>query len=128
MRHAHRPVSEIRKCDNRPPADSQHPTQYTQRIARFLQSLAENHVIECALGIIVQAGFQISLIDRYAASDRLLHARARQFDAASIDLLVLPQPGQQLAFAASEIEDACPWFDQLAYDGVVAAAKDFMHR
>ena len=46
------PVAEIRECDDRAMADAQHLLQNLQRLADFLQRLAENDVIERVVGIV----------------------------------------------------------------------------
>ena len=52
-------------------------------------------------------------------------AGACQLHAAPVDVLVVAQPREQLAFAAAQIEDARPRLNQFADDRVIAAAKNF---
>src|SRR5580693_8247039 len=92
MRHTNAPVSEIRERDNGPRTDPQHAAQHPQRIARLLQSLAEDDVIESPVGIIVERGFEIALVYGNSACDSLLRASARLLYAARVHLLVVAQP------------------------------------
>jgi hypothetical protein len=73
--------------------------------------LGENRVVEHLLGIIVDRGFEIALINRNAARDRLLHTRASQLHTAPVDLFIFFQPRQQFALSASQIEHARARFD-----------------
>src|SRR6476661_661906 len=72
MRPTHAPMAEIGECHDGMPPDAQHALQNLQRVAGFLQSLAEDYIVERAVGIIFERGFEIALIHRYAARDSLL--------------------------------------------------------
>ena len=109
-------MAEVRKRDDRPPAHAQHLLQHLQRGARFLQRLAQDHVIERLVRIIREALIDIALIDRNAPRNRAAHLRRRNLHAAREHLLMFRQPGQQLAFAAAEIEHAAAGLDDLADD------------
>src|SRR5579872_1766100 len=127
MRQPHPPVAEIRKRDDPALRDPEHPLQYPERIPGLLQSLAEDRVIERAIGIIVQRRFQIALIHGNPARDSFLHACAGHLDAARIYILVFAKPREELALAAPQVEHASLGLYQLADDGVVAASVDFTH-
>ena len=66
-------------------------------------------------------------LNRHAARNRLLHARAGHLDAAPVDFLVIPQPSEQLAFAAPQIEHARPRLDQFANDRVIPPPEHVKH-
>ena len=97
--------------------------KHFERRACFLQSLAEDDVIESLIGQVGQGFFEIAVKYRNAAGDGPLRLWPGDLDASRIHMFVRRQPRQQLAFAAAEIEDAGVGFNQFADDGVVAAAK-----
>ena len=99
-------MPEIRKCDNRALAHAQHLPQQRPRMLRFLQGLAQHHVIERVLGIVGESLVDIALIYRNAACDRALHPTPVQLDTARVYILLRRQPLQQLTFATAQIEHA----------------------
>src|SRR5215470_6831605 len=127
VRESYRPVSKVRESDDRSLAHAQHVAQYLEWLARFLQGLAENHVIESVVGQVRQRVFEVAVKNRDAARDGLLRSRARNLDATRVYVLVLSEPVQQLAFATSQIEHASVGLDELADDRVIAAAEQLRH-
>src|SRR5215471_9400811 len=112
VRESYRPVSKVRESDDRSLAHAQHVAQYLEWLARFLQGLAENHVIESVVGQVRQRVFEVAVKNR---------------DATRVYVLVLSEPVQQLAFATSQIEHASVGLDELADDRVIAAAEQLRH-
>src|SRR5438105_3697384 len=106
MSEAYGPVTEIRECHNRMFSDAQHLAEYFQRRARFLESLAEDHIVERLIGQIRERLFNIAMENRHAAADRLAHFRARDFDPPRVYVFLLGEPRQQLSLAAAQIQNA----------------------
>src|SRR5262249_54418777 len=77
------------------------------------------------IGIVGERLIDVALEDRDPAGDGALHFRARNLDASRIHALVLRQPLQQFAFAATEIEHTRFRLHDFADDRVVAAAQQF---
>ena len=80
---------------------AQHFAQHFERGARFLQGLAQDHIIEGLVGKIGQRVLNVAVKNRDAAGNGLPHFRAFNLHAACIHALVLGQPGQQFAFATA---------------------------
>ena len=125
QRKPDRPVAEIRKRHDGAPAHAQHLAENPERVASLLQGLAEDHVIERVIGIILEHFVDVALIGRHAARDGPLHLGGRDLNAARIHSLVLGQPVEQLAFAASEIQHLAIRLDDVADDGEILAAQQF---
>src|SRR5436190_19875362 len=125
---AHSPVTEIRKCHDRPPSNAQHLSQDFERMTALLQRLAENHVIEGAIRIVCQTFVDIALIRGYTARDCSLHLAARDLNAARFDTFVRGQPLQQFTLAAAEVEHTRARLDNFPYDCVIAASEQFANK
>src|SRR6202521_2152783 len=73
-------------------------------MAGRLQRLRQDHVVEGIVGVVDQIGVGCALDDRESLGDALVHALARNLDAAAVDAAPLRQDPQQLAVAASHVE------------------------
>ena len=94
-------MAEIREGHDAPAPHAQHFAQHPPRLPRFLQGLAEDHVIEGVVGIVGQPLIDIALKHGDPARDRAAHFLARDLDAARIHVLVRGQPMQQFALATA---------------------------
>src|SRR5258708_2731855 len=99
-------MAEIREGHNSMSSDAQHLAQHFQRRARFLQSLAEDHIIERLIGQIRERLFNIARTTRSASSNRLALFRARDSDPPRIDIFLRGEPGEHLSRAAKKRADA----------------------
>src|SRR5205085_12121740 len=90
--------------------------------------LAQDDVIENPVRIILQAMIDIALINRNTPGDCALYALSVQLDPACFHSLVLLQPREQFAIAATQIEYACLWLDQFADDCVIRTAEYTMDK
>ena len=103
------------------PADAQHVLDHDARLARGLQGLREDHVVEGIVGIVRQVGVGVALDHREALGDAFIDAFTRQLDAAAIDIARLRQEPQQLAVAAADVEDLRAVLDHVGDDQQVDA-------
>src|SRR5580692_912433 len=127
MRQANAPVAKIRKGDDGAASHAQHILKHLERRSCFLQSLAEDHIIETLIGKVGEGFFKIAVKYRNAARDGALRLGSGDLHAARIHMFVGRQPFQKFAFAAAEVEHAGVGFDQFADDGVVAAAEQLAY-
>src|SRR6185437_3470075 len=116
-------MGEIRKRHDAMAADAQHLPKYFQRLAGFLQRLAEDDVVEDIVRVIGKSLLDIALKNGDAARNSALDQRSRDLDTARIDAFVRGKPCEQLAVAATEIEHFCSRLNNVADDGVVAAPE-----
>src|SRR4029077_10960312 len=100
------PVREVGERHDGPLADPQHLAQHLARLARGLQGLAQDHVVERIVGIVAQVGVGVALDHRQAVGHAGVDAGLAQFHAARVDLLEVHQIGQERAVAAADIERA----------------------
>ena len=77
VRQAHGPVAEVGESHNHAVSDAQHLPQHGERVVRLLQRLAEDDVIERAVGVFADAGFDVALVDGDAAGNGALGVGAR---------------------------------------------------
>ena len=100
---AHFPVAEIRKRHDGAVANAQQVFQHHARLARCLQGLRQDHVIERIVGIVDQIGVGVALHHRQSLGDAAVDALARQLDAAAVDAARFQQT-KQIALAAADVE------------------------
>src|SRR5262245_6841618 len=100
------PVSEVREGHTCVTTDAQHVFQHDTRLARRLESLRQNDIVEGVVRIIGKVRVGIALDHRQSFGDTLIHALARQLNATPVDAARLRQQPQQLAIAAADIEHA----------------------
>ena len=93
--------------------DPQHVLQHLARLARRLQGLRQDHVVEGVVGIIGKVGVGVALDHREPLGDAVVDALARNLDAAAVDVLGLGQEFQQLAVAAADVEHPRAGLDHL---------------
>ena len=127
MRQPDAVVAEVGEGDDGALAHAEHVTEHLQGMARLLQGLAEDDVIEGLVRVVVEAGFDVALIDGSPAGDRGLDEVRQQFYATGVDIFVLHQPGDQFAIAAAEVEDARAGRDDGRDDLIVEPAQDILH-
>ena len=87
-------------------ADAQHLPQHPARLARRLQGLAQDHVVEGVGGIVAQVGVGVALDHRQPARHAGVDAGLADLDAARVDPLEVQQLGEQRAVAAADVERA----------------------
>ena len=87
------------------PPDAQHVLNHFARLARRLQSLRQDDVVERIIRVIGEVSVGIALDNREAFGDRRVHALARELDAAPINTAQLEQT-QKLAITAADVEHA----------------------
>ena len=116
-------MAEIGERHDGAPADAQHMLEHAARIARRLNGLRENDIVEGVVGIIGEVGVGVALDDRQPLGDAIADALARQLDAAPVGLAAQFQQVQQRAVAAAYIEDARPGLHHGGDQNEVDAAK-----
>ncbi len=104
-------MAEVGEADDDLPADSGQGTEETGRLEDLLQGLAEDHVVETAVGIVLDLGVQIALQDAEAPAMQKAAFSLSCSMPVPITCLVGGKPGQQVAVAAAEIEDPAALFD-----------------
>ena len=102
------PMAEIGERHDGPPSDPQQVFENDLRLARRLDRLRQDHVVEGIVRIIRQIRVGIALDDRQSLGEAGVDAFARDLDAASVDTLAVPQERQQIAIAAADIEHREP--------------------
>src|SRR5580704_13735592 len=123
MRQPHAPVAEIRECYDGLASHAEHFTQHFKRCARFLKGLAEDYIVERLIGEIGECVLDVAMKNRNAAPYGLPHLSALNLHPTSIHVLILGEPGQQLALPAAEVQHARIGLDDFADDGVVAPSE-----
>ena len=113
-------MAEIRERHDRVAADAQHVLEHDARLARRLQRLRQDHVVERVVGIVGEIGVGVALDHGEALGDAFVDALARQFDAAAVDAARL-QELEQLAVAAADVEHARAGLDHLGDQQMVDA-------
>ena len=103
---AHAPMAEIRERHDGPAADAQQVFEHDLGLARRLDRLRQDHVVERIVGIIRKVGVGIALDDRQSLGEARVDAFARNLDPAPVDALAVPQQSQEIAVAAADIEHA----------------------
>ncbi len=82
-------------------------------LPRGLQGLRQDDVIERVVGIVAKVGIGVALDHGQTLRDALVHALARQLDAAPVDIAALAQKPEQFAVAAADVEHLRPALDHL---------------
>ncbi len=72
-------------------ADALHRAQHFLRIARGLDRLAQDHIVEGVVRVVREVGVGIALNDRQPARHAGVHAFLAQFDAAPVDVFLACQ-------------------------------------
>src|SRR5882724_3695519 len=109
------------------PANTQHVFQHDARLSRRLQGLRQNDIVEGVVRIVCKVRVSIALDHCQALGDALIHALARQLDAAPVDVTRLRQQSQQFAIAATDIEHARTALDHLGDQQQVDARTAARH-
>ncbi len=118
---ADRIMAEIGEADDDLSADPRQGVQQPCRLENLLQGLAENDVIEAAVGIVIHLFVEVALQDAQTPGDAGRRLGRVLLDAGTDDLFIVGQPGQKVAVAAAEVEDAAAGFDGRGDDPQVKA-------
>src|SRR3546814_7789764 len=86
-----------------------------------LQRLGHHHHVEAVAGEVAQAQVEVLLDDVDARVDAGGDVVRVDFQAVAADLLVIAQPGQQLAIAAAEVENSAAGRNPLLDDVQIGA-------
>ena len=73
-------------------ADAQHVLEHEPRLARRLQGLRQDNVVEGIVGIVFEVGVGVALDHRKPLGDAFVHALARQLDATAVDAAAFQKP------------------------------------
>ena len=106
QRQAHAPVGEVGKADERPAADAQQLVEHHVGPRGGLQRLAEDRVVERAVGIVGQVAVGVALDHRQAARDAALDRLGVDLHAAGVAAALGLQDRHQLALATADVEHA----------------------
>src|SRR5690606_9682665 len=98
------PVAEVGEGDDAGLADAQHLGQYLVRVVQRLQRLGHDHHVEAVAGEVAQTQVEVLFDDVDAALDAQGDLVRVDFQAVAGNLLVVAQPGEQLAVAAAQVE------------------------
>src|SRR3954471_17364775 len=122
MSHPCAPVSEVRERHNRVMSHPEHLAQYAQWISHLLQRLAENHEIKSPVRVIRKALVDVALIRGHSACDSALNLGRVDLHPLRAYAFVFPQPREQFAVPATQVQDRLSWRDYLADHRVIRAA------
>src|SRR5262249_35933692 len=127
------PMAEIRERHDRVSADAQHVLEHLAGMARSLQRLGKNHVIEGIVGVVDQIGIGVALDHREALGDAFVDALAGSLDAPPVGAAPLREDAQHLAVAATDVEHFGPAFDHVGDEqkidaGAALRARRVRHR
>src|SRR4051812_1865780 len=98
------PMTEIRKRHDPVAPDAQHVLKHRPWMARGLQRLRQDDVVESVVGIVREIGVGVALDHREALGNAFVHTLARKLDAASVHGARFAQKPQQLTVTAADIE------------------------
>ena len=114
-------VAEIGKTDDDLPADPGKGAEQRRRFQNLLQGLAQDDVVETAVGIIIDLGIQVALKHAQASGDAGCGFARIPFYSGSLHAFVGGKPGQKIAVAAAEVENPASLGDPGGYDLEVIA-------
>ena len=105
-------IAEVRDADDAGPANAHHLRQDALHVLDRLQGLGQDHAVKLPGGEGAEALVQVGLDDIQAAADAGEDLLLVQLDADQAAMVGLPQPGQQRAGAAAQVEHAGARRDQ----------------
>ena len=76
----------------------------TRGLARRLQGLRQDDVVEGVVRIVGEIGVGVALDHREPLGDAFVDALARELDAAAVDAALLAENAQQFAVAGADVE------------------------
>src|ERR1700734_1252419 len=100
------PMAEIRYGNDRAPANAQHVFEHDAGLARGLQRLRQDDIVERVVRVIDEISVGVALNDRQPLGDAIVHALLGKLDAPSVDAALFGQEAQQGAIAAADVEHA----------------------
>ena len=110
------PIGEVGEGDDAGTAHTQHFLQNLVRIMHHLQSLGHDHHIKAVAGKVAQPQVQVLLDDIDALLDAGVDLVRTDLQAIAGDVLVLLEPGQQLAVATAQVQYSAVFGDPLLDD------------
>ena len=109
------PMAEIRHRHDGAAADAQHVFEHDARLARGLQRLGQNDIVERVVRVVGEIRVGVALNHRQAFGDAIVHAVLGELDAPPVDVTLFGQEAQQFPVAAANVENAGGRRDKLGH-------------
>src|ERR1700722_16978931 len=100
------PMAEIGHGNDGPAADAQHVFEHDARLARRLQCLRQDDIVEGVIRIIDEISVGVALDHRQSLGDAIVDALLGKLNSASVDASFFGQEAQQCAIATADVEHA----------------------
>ena len=100
------PMAEIRHRNDGAAANAQHVFEHDARLARRLQRLRQDDIVESVIRIVDEIGVGVALNDRQSLGDAIVDAVLGELDAPPVDAPLFGQEAQQFPVAAADVENA----------------------
>ena len=117
------PMAEIRHRNDSAAPDPQKMFEHDARLARGLQRLRQDHIVEGVGRIVDEIGVGVALNDGEPFGDTIVDALLRKLDSAPIDISLFDKQPQQLSIAAADVENARTGRDEFRYAQKVDARR-----
>lgn len=114
-------MTEVGKGDDALATDPEHLLEDAIGVLHGLQRLGHDHHVEAVAGEVGQAAVEILLDDVDVLEQAFGDLVRVDLQAVAGDLLVIAQPGEQLAGAATEVEDSAAGGDPFLNDVQIGA-------
>ena len=117
------PMAEIRHGDDGAAADAQQVLEHDARLARRLQRLRQDDIVESVIRVVGEIGVGVALNHRQSLGDTIVDAVLGELDSAPVDASLLGQQAQQFPVAAADVENAGSRRDEFRHAQQVDARR-----